>query len=69
MSQKKSRNPFRRKKDDRLQRIEELEKLMEETGGDVDPETLVSMYIPRRRRKLLASSLLRMDKLTLILMA
>ena len=69
MSQKKSHNPFRRKRDERLQRIEELEKLMEETGGDVDPETLVSMYIPRRRRKLLAASLLRMDKLTLILMA
>ena len=49
MSQKKSHNPFRRKRDERLQRIEELEKLMEETGGDVDPETLIPLWFPRRK--------------------
>lgn len=48
-----------------MMRIEALEKLMQETGGDVDPDTIVSMYFPHRRRKLLAAALLRLDKLWL----
>lgn len=65
---KKPRRAKRGKEKD-LMRIEELEKLMAETGGDVDPDTVVSMYMPRRRRKLLAASLLRLDKLRLWLLA
>lgn len=65
---KKQKKAKRRKKKD-LMRIEELEKLMAETGGDVDPDTVVSMYMPRRKRKLLAASLLRLDKLRLCLLA
>lgn len=48
-----------------MMRIEALEKLMQETGSDVDPDTIVSMYFPHRRRKLLAAALLRLDKLWL----
>lgn len=59
----------RKKKKDELLRIEELEKLMAETGGNVDPDTVVSMYMPRRRRRLLAAALLRMDKLRLLFLA
>ena len=63
---KKQKRPRRKK--DALLRIEELEKQMQETGGDVDPDTVVSMYMPRRRRRLLAATLLRMDKLRLLLL-
>ena len=58
----------RRKKDEQLLRIEELEALMAQTGGEVDPDTVVSMYMPHRRRKLLGAALLRMDKLSLWLL-
>ena len=53
----------RRQKKRDMMRIEALEKLMQETGGDVDPDTIVSMYFPHRRRKLLAAALLRLDDL------
>ena len=33
----------RRQKKRDMMRIEALEKLMQETGGDVDPDTIVSM--------------------------
>ena len=49
-------------------RIEELEKLMEETDDDIDPETIVSMYMPRRRAKTFGSALLRLDKLYIYLL-
>ena len=51
------------RKDDRLLRIEELEKLLAENGGNLDPETIVSMYMPHRKRRLLGAALLRMDRL------
>ena len=54
---------------DRLLRIEELEQLLAEKGGDVDPETSVSMYMPRRKRRLLGAALLRMDRLWLWFLA
>ena len=44
-------------------RIEELEQLMAENGGQLDPDTLVSMYMPHRKRRLLGAALLRMDRL------
>ena len=68
IEEKEKKSLFRRKKkrkDEEMLRIEELEKLMADTGGEVDPETLVSMYMPHRRRKMLAAALLRMDKLSL----
>ena len=59
----------RRKNDqDQIVRIEELERIMGELGEDVDPETIVSMYIPRRRAKKFGAALLRLDKLHLWLL-
>ena len=59
----------KRKKKEEMLRIEELQKLLEETGGDVDPETVVSLYMPHRRRKLFADAILRLDKMSLWLIA
>ena len=42
---------FRRSKkvkNDQIIRIEELEELMSKYGDDVDPEAIVSMYVPYR---------------------
>lgn len=63
-------NNWRRRKKEEKQiiRIEELEKLMEEMGEDVDPETIVSMYMPRRRARRFGAALLRLDKLHLWLL-
>lgn len=67
---KKPRKQKKRKqKDSGYLRIEELEKLMELTGGQIDPETVVSMYMPHRKRKLMAAALLRMDRLWLWFLA
>ena len=49
-------------------RIEELEKLIEKYGDEVDPETIVSMYLPHRKRRKLGAALLRMDRLQLLLL-
>lgn len=49
-------------------RIQELEELMRQTGGDVDPEKIVSMYVPHRKRRRIGAALLRMDKWRLILL-
>ena len=67
MSPKKKRFG-RKKQNDQIVRIEELEKMMEKYGDDVDPEDIVSMYIPHRRRKQIGAALLRMDKLHLTLL-
>ena len=42
---------LRKREQEQIIRIEELEKIMGEMGEDVDPETIVSMYMPRRRAK------------------
>ena len=63
---------FRRSKkvrNDQIIRMEELEELMSKYGDDVDPEAIVSMYVPYRRRKRLASALIRMDKVQIILLS
>ncbi|MBU5480525.1 hypothetical protein [Blautia sp. MSJ-19] len=66
---KKRRRLFHRKSDtDQLIRIEELESLMMEQNGEVDPEKIVSMYRPHRKRRQIGAALLRMDKLSLVLM-
>ena len=72
MTDLKEKLPFskhKRKKKEEMLRIEELQKLLEETGGDVDPETVVSLYMPHRRRKLFADAILRLDKMSLWLIA
>ena len=67
---KNRRHLFKRKKSDAGQiiRIEELEALMEKEGGDVDPEKIVSMYRPHRKRRQIGAALLRLDKLNLVLL-
>lgn len=66
--EKKTKKRQRKKETEQIIRIEELEKMMSEAGEDVDPETIVSMYLPRRRAKRLGAALLRLDKLHLWLM-
>ena len=70
IEEKEKKSLFRRKKkqDDQILRIEELEKLLADTGGEVDPDTLISMYMPHRKRRMFAAALLRMDKLSLWLL-
>lgn len=53
---------------ERYIRIEDLEELMSRQGEDVDPETLVSMYMPHRKRRRIGAALLRMDKLQLLIL-
>lgn len=68
-SKTQRRRFFRKKADvDQIIRIEELEKLMAQEGPDVDPEKIVSMYMPHRKRRRIGAALLRMDKLNLVLL-
>lgn len=70
----KERSPKRKKHrglhggKDSVIRIEELEKIMAEKGEDVDPETIVSMYMPRRRLKRFGAMLLHLDWVRLLLL-
>lgn len=67
--EKKNKRSFRRRAEtDQLIRIEELEELMRKQGGEVDPEKIVSMYQPHRRRRKIGAALLRMDRLRLLLL-
>ena len=68
-TEKKKKRFGRKKQNDQIVRIEELEKMMEKYGDDVDPEDIVSMYIPHRRSKQIGAALLRMDKLHLTLLS
>ena len=58
----------KRRKSDQIVRIEELEDLIAKYGDDVDPEEIVSMYLPHRKRRRIGAALLRMDKLHMLLM-
>ena len=68
----KEKKHFRKKKKksktDQIVRIEELEDMIEKYGDDVDPDTIVSMYVPHRQPKRIGAALLRMDKLHLVLL-
>lgn len=66
VDQKKKKR--QRRSTDQLVRIEQLEKIMEEQGDDVDTEAIVSMYMPARRAKRLGAALLRMDRMHIILL-
>lgn len=64
----RKRHFSRKTKEDQIIRIQELEELMAKYGDDVDPETIVSMYMPHRKRKQIGAALLRMDKMNLLLL-
>lgn len=53
---------------DQVVRIEELERILAEHGEDIDPEAIVSMYIPARRAKRMGAALLRLDRMHLMLL-
>ena len=65
---KKKRRFWKKDKTDQIIRIEELEELLAKYGDDVDPETIVSMYMPHRKRHKIAAALLRLDKLQIALL-
>lgn len=65
---KPSRFRKRKEKTDQVIRIEELENLMAKYGDDIDPEKVVSMYRPHRRRRQIGAALLRLDRLQLALL-
>ena len=65
---RKERRLSRKAEKEQILRIEELEELMRQTGGDVDPEKIVSMYVPHRKRRRIGAALLRMDKWRLALL-
>lgn len=69
-TEKQSRKDKRIKKEasEQIVRIEELEALMQKYGNDVDPETLVSMYLPYRKRRKLGAALLQLDRMHLLLL-
>ena len=53
---------------DTIIRIEDLERIMGEYGEDVDPETIVSMYMPHRRARQFGAILLSLDRMHLLLL-
>ena len=67
--EKKPRKRFgRKRKTDQIIRIEELEELMSKYGEGADPEDVVSMYIPHRKRRKIGAALLQLDRMQLLLM-
>ena len=68
MKWKKDKKEKQAEKKNQIVRIEELEDMLEKYGDDVDPETIISMYVPHRKRKRIGAALLRMDKLHLVLL-
>lgn len=66
----KKRKKHLRKKDrvDQIIRIEELEELMSKAGDEGDPETIVSMYMPHRKRRRIGAALLQLDRLNFLLL-
>ena len=66
--EKKPRKRFgRKRKTDQIIRIEELEELMSKYGEGADPEDVVSMYIPHRKRRKIGAALLQLDRMQLLL--
>ena len=68
---KKKPHPPRQPGSTRIVRIGKLEKELVKNHelDDVDPDTVVSMYMPRRRARKIGYLLLRLDKLSLLLLA
>lgn len=73
-TEKKRRKGFKKTKDGKrlskgqIVRIEELEKMLEEYGDDIDTDQIVSMYMPGRKAKRLGAALLRLDRLHALLL-
>lgn len=57
------------KSEERIIRIEKLEKILKENGDDLDTEAIVSMYMPQRKAKRMGAALLRLDRMHLALFA
>ena len=76
MKKRKEQSPPKKKRvfhrkhggSDTIIRIEDLEKIMGEYGEDVDPETIVSMYMPHRRARQFGAILLSLDRMHLLLL-
>ncbi len=66
MAEKKRR---RSKGNDAIVRVEDIEKILEENGQDLDPEAVISMYRPNRRIKRFGAALLRLDKIKTLMLA
>ena len=62
-----SENQEEKKPRKRFGRIEELEELMSKYGEGADPEDVVSMYIPHRKRRKIGAALLQLDRMQLLL--
>ncbi len=58
----------RRRQNDQIVRVDELERILRETDGDIDPDAVLSLYVPHRRARLFGAALLRLDKLYLALL-
>jgi len=52
----------------RIVRVENIKKALEESGDDVDVDTVVSLYLPQRRARRFGAALLRLNKLYLLLL-
>ena len=52
---------------DSVVRISDIEETLRTQADDIDPETVISYYVPRRRARLFGLALLRLDKLYLFL--
>ncbi len=57
----------KKKEEKAIVRIEDLEDYLRNAGDEVDPQQVISAYMPMRRTKLLAAAFLRQDKLHIIL--
>lgn len=67
----KKKKPRKAKKSTRVMRVEELENRLAagEDFDDIDPNAVISAYIPRRRVKTLAHAIMRLDKARITLLA
>ena len=51
-----------------MMRVQEVQDALAESGGDLDPETIVSMYLPKRRMHRIGAALLRIGTLQKVLL-
>ena len=68
MKPKRNKGKGKEKSKDQVVRIEKLEQILAENGDELDDDTIVSMYMPRRRLKRLGAALLRLDRMKLFLL-
>ena len=65
---KRNNGKGKEKSKDQVVRIEKLEQILAENGDELDDDTIVSMYMPRRRLKRFGATLLRLDRMKLFLL-